>query len=93
MDEAVLQELGLKQQEYVVFCNSQSAIELSKNSTYHSHIKHKNVRYHRVPSVTKEKLIVLNKTHIDKNIADMLTKVIPSGKFDLCTQLAELSSK
>ena len=26
-------ELGLKQDEYVVYCNSQSAIDLSKNAT------------------------------------------------------------
>uniref|UniRef100_A0A2N9IIJ6 Integrase catalytic domain-containing protein n=1 Tax=Fagus sylvatica TaxID=28930 RepID=A0A2N9IIJ6_FAGSY len=31
-----LQDLGLKQDEYVVHCDSQSALDLSKNSTYHS---------------------------------------------------------
>ena len=29
-------KLGLKQDEYVVYCNSQSEIDLSKNATYHS---------------------------------------------------------
>ena len=33
-------ELGLKQDEYVVYCDSQSEIDLSKNSTYHSRTKH-----------------------------------------------------
>ena len=32
-----LQELGLKQEGYVVNCDSQSAIDLSKNSMYHLH--------------------------------------------------------
>ena len=40
-----LQELGLKQDGYVVNCDSQSAIDLSKNSMYHSHSKHIEVRY------------------------------------------------
>ena len=88
-----LQELGLKQKEYMVFCDSQSTIDLSKNSMYHSRTKHIDVRYHWLRSVTEDKLMVLNKIHTDKNIADMLTKVIPSGKFDLCTQLAEFRSK
>ena len=41
-----LQELGLKQDGYVVNCVSQSAIDLSKNSMYHSRSKHIEVRYH-----------------------------------------------
>ena len=39
-------ELGLKQDEYVVYCDSQSAIDLNKNATYHSKTKHIEVRYH-----------------------------------------------
>ena len=31
-----LQELGLNQMEYIVYCDSQSAIDLSKNSMYHA---------------------------------------------------------
>jgi hypothetical protein len=41
-----LQDLGLKQDEYVVHYDSQSALDLSKNSTYHSRTKHTDVRYH-----------------------------------------------
>ena len=40
-----LQELGLKQDGYVVNCDSQNTIDLSKNSVYHSHSKHIEVRY------------------------------------------------
>ena len=40
-----LQELGLKQDGYVVNCDSQSAIDLSKNSMYHSRSKRIEVRY------------------------------------------------
>uniref|UniRef100_A0A2N9H7B8 Integrase catalytic domain-containing protein n=1 Tax=Fagus sylvatica TaxID=28930 RepID=A0A2N9H7B8_FAGSY len=52
-----LQDLGLKQDEYVVNCDSQSALDLSKNSI---------------------------KIHTDKNPADMLTKVVPKDKLELC---------
>ena len=41
-----LHELGLKKETYVLYCDSQSAIRLSKNSTFHSRSKHIDVRYH-----------------------------------------------
>ena len=41
-----LQELGIKQEKYNMFCDSQSAIYLVKNSSMHSRIKHIDVRYH-----------------------------------------------
>ena len=40
-----LQELGMKQDRYVVNCDSHSAIDLSKNSMYHARLKHIEVRY------------------------------------------------
>ena len=39
-------ELDLKQDEYVVYCDSESSIDLNKNATYHSRTKHIEVRYH-----------------------------------------------
>ena len=41
-----LQELDLKQRDYIVHCYSQSAIELSKNTMYHVRMKHIDVGYH-----------------------------------------------
>ena len=40
-----LQELGLKQRDYIVHCDSQSAIDLRNNTMYHARTKHINVRY------------------------------------------------
>ena len=39
-----LQELGIKQKEYKVHCDSQSALDLSKNSMYDSRTKHIDIR-------------------------------------------------
>ena len=41
-----IQELGFKQQRYVMLCDNQSAIHLGKNSTFHARSKHIDVRYH-----------------------------------------------
>ena len=40
------EELGLQQEKYVVYSDSQSVIHLSKNWTFHSKSKHIDVRYH-----------------------------------------------
>ena len=75
-----LQELGLKQDVYVVNCDSQSVIDMSKNSMYHSCSKHSEVRYHWLRLVVEQQSFELEKIHTDENPADMLTKVVSSEK-------------
>uniref|UniRef100_A0A2N9J8U9 Integrase catalytic domain-containing protein n=1 Tax=Fagus sylvatica TaxID=28930 RepID=A0A2N9J8U9_FAGSY len=87
-----LQDLGLKQDEYVVHCDSQSALDLSKNSTYHSRTKHIDVRYHWLRLIVDQQLMQLRKIHTDKNPADMLTKVVPKEKLELCAGSAGMNS-
>ncbi|OMO65301.1 DNA helicase PIF1, ATP-dependent [Corchorus capsularis] len=87
-----LHELGLSQKEYVVFCESQSALDLSKNTMYLARTKHIDVRYHWLRMATEDKKLQLKKIHIDKNIADMLTKVVPREKLELCSNLAGMDT-
>jgi len=49
-----MQELGQNQESYVPYCDSQSAIHLIKNSTYHSRSIHMNVRYHWICDVLEK---------------------------------------
>jgi hypothetical protein len=39
-------DLGLQRDETVVFCDSQSTINLTKNQMYHERTKHIDVKYH-----------------------------------------------
>ena len=41
-----VRELGFDQGKYVLFCDNQSAIHLSKHTCFHSRSKHIDVRYH-----------------------------------------------
>lgn len=41
-----LNELGFHHEKYELFCDNQSAIHLGKNSSFHSRLKHIDVRYH-----------------------------------------------
>ena len=82
-----LQELGLKKEEYVVHCDSQSAIHLSKNSCFHSKAKHIDVRYLWIKNVLEEKQLKLLKVHTNDNGADMLTKPLSKEKQELCRRM------
>lgn len=80
----------MKQERYVVYCDSQSAIHLCKNSTFHSRSKHIDVRYHWIRDVLESKRLVLEKVHTDDNGADMMTKIVPREKLLFCRQEAGL---
>jgi hypothetical protein len=78
-----LQELGLQQERYLLHCDSQSAIHLNKNSTFHSRSKHIDVRYHWIRYVLDEKLLQIEKIYTDDNCSDMITKVLPMQKLEI----------
>ena len=71
-----MQEIGFIQERYVLVCDSQSAIHLGKNPTFHSRSKHIDVRYHWIRNGLEVKLLELVKIHTDDNGANMLTKSI-----------------
>jgi len=71
----------------MVYSNSQSAIHLSKNDTYHSKTKHINVKYHFIPDIVTQGDIVVKKIYTLENPAEMLTKPLPITKFERCLNL------
>jgi hypothetical protein len=83
-----LQELGIKQDKYELFCDSQSAIHLGKNSSFHSRSKHIDVRYHWIRDVLEMNQLQLVKIHTDENGSDMLTKSLPREKLEICRSAA-----
>ncbi|CAA0832460.1 Gamma-glutamyl hydrolase 1 [Striga hermonthica] len=70
-----LQQLGMKQEMYDIHCDSQSALDLSKNAMYHSRTKHIDVKYHWLRQAVEEQQFRLEKIYTDDNPADMMTKV------------------
>ena len=85
-------ELGFKQDKYVLFCDNQSVIHLSKNASFHSRSKHIDVRYHWIRDVLNSKQMQLEKVHTNDNEADMLTKVVTKEKLNVCCQLAGMTA-
>jgi hypothetical protein len=86
-----LQELGFKQQQYVLFCDNQNTIHLVKNSSFHSRSKHIDVRYHWIRDTLNDKLLNLEKIHTDDNGSDMLTKALIREKLETCRSIAKMA--
>ena len=80
-----MEELGKKQDNSMMYNDSQSAINLAKNSVFHSRTKHIELKYHFIRFVLDEELLKLEKVHTSQNPADMLTKVVTREKLSSCS--------
>ena len=78
----ITNELGIMCSTVKLFCDSQSAIHLSKNSMFHEKMKHIDVRLHFVRDIISQGVIKVEKIFTLTNLGDMLTKAIPVGKFE-----------
>ncbi|KAH9658994.1 hypothetical protein KPL70_023693 [Citrus sinensis] len=83
-------ELGANQETVEVYCDSQSAIHLSKNQTHHERTKHIDIKLHFVRPEVSRGTVKMLKVHTDQNPTDILTKVVPSAKFNFYLSLAEI---
>jgi hypothetical protein len=79
-----MEELGKKQKNNRLYCDSQSAIHLAKNSSFHSNTKHIQLRYHFIRSALEDGLLKLEKIHTSQNPTDMLTKGVTKEKLSSC---------
>ena len=85
-----LEDLGQKQGLCLLYCDSQSAMDLSKNATYHGRTKHIARRYHWIRDVLEDGEFELEKIHTSRNPSDMLTKVVTRQKHELCQELIDM---
>ena len=83
--QSFLEELGKKQEDNVLYCDSQSAIHLAKNPSFHSRTKHIQLRYHFIRSLLEDGILKLEKISGAQNPADMLTKTVTIDKLKLCS--------
>jgi hypothetical protein len=76
--------IGFVQQLVRLECDSQSAIFMENNPTYHSKTKHIDVEYHFVRYMVDEKKVLLEKVDTLKNVTDSLTKSVSTNFFSWC---------
>ena len=67
----------------VVMENNQGAIAIAKNPTAHARTKHIDIRYHYVRKAVQEGVVELRYCPTAQMIADLLTKPLPRGQFEI----------
>ncbi|CAM8880172.1 unnamed protein product [Rhodiola kirilowii] len=88
--KGIMAELGHGQECVRVHSDSQGAIHLSKQQVFHERSKHIDVRMHFVRKVAETDEVKLVKVTTNDNHADMLTKSVPSNKFEHCLKMIRL---
>lgn len=85
----MLKDFGESQdQATVVMKDNQEAICIGKNPVEHSGTKHIDVHYHHIWEVLNDNTIELNYCPTDDMIADILTKPLPKGRYEiLCRKM------
>jgi hypothetical protein len=69
----------------MLYCDSESAIHLLKNSSFHSKTRHIHLGYHFIQSILEDGHLKLEKTHTSQNPTDMLTKGVTREKLSSCS--------
>lgn len=89
--KGLLEDFGIVHGPVQVWCDSQSAICLSKNVVFHESTKHMRVRHDFIREVVDEGEVEVLKIHTSRNPADILTKVVPVSKFNAAISLLKVT--
>ncbi|KAL8103387.1 hypothetical protein AgCh_027816 [Apium graveolens] len=85
----LLKELGVDSlQPVTLFCDNQSALHIARNPVFHERTKHIEVDCHFTRDKVLEGLLQLSYLPTKNQLADVLTKILPSHQMiDLCSKL------
>ena len=72
-----------QQQPTVIFCDNQSAIAMTENPAFHGRTKHIDIRVHFIRDLVANGDVEIRYINTDKQAADILTKALARGKFEL----------
>ena len=78
--------MGLVQRAIRIDCDSESAIFLENNPTYHSKTNHIDVQYQFVRDMVEDKKVLLVKVDTLKNTINALTKSVSTKNFYWCRE-------
>jgi bifunctional DNase/RNase len=69
-----------------IYCDSTSAISISKNPVIHSKVKHIPIKYHFLREQVTENNIRVEHVGIKEQVADIFTKPLPWDAFEYLRQ-------
>ena len=85
-------DIEFKQDVVTIYSDSQIAISLVKNPTFHARTKHIDVQYHFVRDMVEGGKVKMEKVDTLVNVADALTKPVSTEKFRWCSESMGLST-
>ncbi|CAL9028710.1 unnamed protein product [Prunus brigantina] len=88
----MLEDYGLAQSCFLIYCDNMSAIDISKNPVQHSRTKHIDIRHHFIRDLVEDKILSLEFVPSEKQLADILTKALDFQKHGTLRQSIGLCS-
>ena len=88
----LLSDLGLDNGTITIYADNQSAIKLLKNPVFSMRSKHIDVIYHFARERVMRGDITFKYVPTTKMVADVLTKPLPTAKFQFCSNAMGISS-
>ncbi|KAG7559351.1 Zinc finger PMZ-type [Arabidopsis thaliana x Arabidopsis arenosa] len=70
-----------------VYCDNQSAIDISKNPVQHSRTKHIDVRHHFIRELVEEKKVKIDHVGTEIQLADVFTKALDFNSSQIATMV------
>ena len=81
-----LLDYDIRQEHLTIYCDNNSAINISKNPIQHSWTKHIEIQHHFIWELVKDGTLTLEFIHTDDQKADLFTKPLDSKWFEFFRQ-------
>ena len=91
--KGILNDFGVVQEPVTILCDSNNAISLAKHQAFHERSKHIDIKLHFVRNEIGKGVVAVKMVHTSENAADMLTKALPSAKFEHCLDLVNVTAR
>jgi hypothetical protein len=79
----LLQELHIASNTPILYADNESAVKIASNTGMDNRIKSIDIKYHYIKDEVANKHVTIESVSTDNNIADIFTKPLGSGKFNL----------
>ena len=90
--QKLLHDYGICQEHLTIYCDNNSAINISKNPVQHSLTKHIEIQHHFIRELVEDGTLTLEFIHTDNQKADLFTKPSDSKRFEfLCQNIGVIS--